>query len=274
MDPWRASCVADPMSRRWLVVVSGLAHLAVAGALFISGVWRIERLEKPKLYLRGLGVMMPEPAPSGGSHVPDPPVIKRKQKPPVIVQPHPDKRDDVKDTRKDDEETGNGSGPGKPDDTGTCLVNCGETKAAAPVCGDGALDASEQCDDGNTASGDGCSAACRLEALPPPPPARPQSVAPNVLKALRISGETQVHPSTSTQSMMMRARDTLVRGSLMVCIAIDGSVAAATLQRSTGYGDYDKALASAVRGWRYQPYRMNGTAVPACSTVTFEYSIR
>ncbi|HSR98884.1 MAG TPA: hypothetical protein VLM79_17625, partial [Kofleriaceae bacterium] len=75
------------MSHRWLVVVSGLAHLAVAGGLFISGVWRIERLEKPKLYLRGLGVMMPEPAPSGGSHIPDPPKIIRKQKPHETVQP-------------------------------------------------------------------------------------------------------------------------------------------------------------------------------------------
>ena len=31
------------------------------------------------------------------------------------------------------------------------------------VCGDGELDASEQCDDGNTADGDGCSATCQTE---------------------------------------------------------------------------------------------------------------
>ncbi len=31
------------------------------------------------------------------------------------------------------------------------------------VCGDGALDADEQCDDGGTADGDGCSATCRTE---------------------------------------------------------------------------------------------------------------
>jgi cysteine-rich repeat protein len=30
-------------------------------------------------------------------------------------------------------------------------------------CGDGALDAGEECDDGNTAAGDGCDAACRVE---------------------------------------------------------------------------------------------------------------
>ncbi len=39
------------------------------------------------------------------------------------------------------------------------------------VCGDGALGSNEQCDDGNVASGDGCSATCHLEGCP----AMPQS---------------------------------------------------------------------------------------------------
>src|SRR5256885_8324921 len=103
MDRRGASCVADPMSHRWLVVVSGWAHLAVAGGLFVSGVWRIERLEKPKLSLRGRGVMMPEPAPSGGSHIPDPPKIIRKHKVHEPVQLVVIKRDEIKDTRKDDD---------------------------------------------------------------------------------------------------------------------------------------------------------------------------
>jgi cysteine-rich repeat protein len=33
-----------------------------------------------------------------------------------------------------------------------------------PTCGDGALAPHEQCDDGNTLSGDGCSAECLIEA--------------------------------------------------------------------------------------------------------------
>jgi cysteine-rich repeat protein len=39
-----------------------------------------------------------------------------------------------------------------------------------PVCGDGNLDAGEQCDDGNNVNGDGCSAECCIEPPPPPPP--------------------------------------------------------------------------------------------------------
>ena len=35
---------------------------------------------------------------------------------------------------------------------------------AAPVCGDGTLDSLEQCDDGNTIPGDGCSSLCQIEA--------------------------------------------------------------------------------------------------------------
>jgi len=34
----------------------------------------------------------------------------------------------------------------------------------APVCGDGEIEGSEQCDDGNTTDGDGCSATCQTEA--------------------------------------------------------------------------------------------------------------
>jgi cysteine-rich repeat protein len=39
-----------------------------------------------------------------------------------------------------------------------------ELTIAPPACGDGRIDAGEQCDDGNTVSGDGCSATCKLEA--------------------------------------------------------------------------------------------------------------
>jgi len=43
-----------------------------------------------------------------------------------------------------------------------------------PVCGDGVLQGTEQCDDGNNIDGDGCSATCEREiVLPPPPPPPP-----------------------------------------------------------------------------------------------------
>ncbi len=48
-----------------------------------------------------------------------------------------------------------------------CTANCGYDPGAcvAPTCGDGIISpsAGEQCDDNNTASGDGCNAACQVE---------------------------------------------------------------------------------------------------------------
>lgn len=42
------------------------------------------------------------------------------------------------------------------------LVICTGT-VAGPMCGDGIVNAAEDCDDGNTTSGDGCSSSCMLE---------------------------------------------------------------------------------------------------------------
>src|SRR3954463_12203806 len=38
----------------------------------------------------------------------------------------------------------------------------GDDDASMP-CGNGAIESGEQCDDGNTASGDGCTASCQVE---------------------------------------------------------------------------------------------------------------
>ena len=43
------------------------------------------------------------------------------------------------------------------------LALAGAPTAAAALCGDGAVAAPEECDDGNAAAGDGCSATCQLE---------------------------------------------------------------------------------------------------------------
>src|SRR5689334_22505767 len=40
-------------------------------------------------------------------------------------------------------------------------------KAIAPTCGNGLLEGGEQCVDGNTIDGDGCSASCTIEVTPP-----------------------------------------------------------------------------------------------------------
>ncbi len=46
-----------------------------------------------------------------------------------------------------------------------CSATC-QTEAVPAVCGNGVVEAGEECDDGNLISGDGCSAACTLEGAP------------------------------------------------------------------------------------------------------------
>jgi cysteine-rich repeat protein len=62
--------------------------------------------------------------------------------------PYNGKDDDCNPDTPDDDLDGDG-----------CDANC----QIEPFCGDGSLDAGEQCDDGNTANGDGCDANCQFE---------------------------------------------------------------------------------------------------------------
>lgn len=48
-------------------------------------------------------------------------------------------------------------------DPALCGASCGSPSSPGPVCGNGVLESGEQCDDGNTQSGDGCSALCTVE---------------------------------------------------------------------------------------------------------------
>jgi cysteine-rich repeat protein len=261
------------MSHRWLIAVSMGAHLAVAGGLFVAGVWRIERMEGRRRF-DGIGVLLPPPAPSGGPVAAKPLDFKPKEKkhpPPVMTQPTT-ATTALATSGAASVTPGPGPGPGTPDDVGKCLENCGESVPVEAVCGNGSLEAGEQCDDGNTLDGDGCSPTCRIEVKPKPKPT--PLIAPNVLQGLRISGETQVHPGSATQQMMMRDGASRVVGTVKLCISIDGGVASAATLVSTKYPDYDAMLLSAVRGWRYRPYTLDDAPVAACSSVTFIYTIK
>jgi cysteine-rich repeat protein len=47
-----------------------------------------------------------------------------------------------------------------------CSASCTIETAPLPECGNGIVEPGEQCDDGNTTRGDGCSASCTTEVLP------------------------------------------------------------------------------------------------------------
>jgi cysteine-rich repeat protein len=58
---------------------------------------------------------------------------------------------------------GSGSTDGSSTGTSSTTDTTGSTTAELPACGDGVQQADEECDDGNTVDGDGCSADCKLE---------------------------------------------------------------------------------------------------------------
>jgi TonB family protein len=259
------------MSHRWLIAVSMTAHLCVAGGLFVAGVWKLERLQADRLHV-DIRPALSIPAPAGGVVGQVPVTIPPKVQITKVTTQPTDKQPPkvIPDQPADGSGGGSGAGSGDPTSTGTCTENCGDAPPKPPVCGDNTLDPGEQCDDGNTANGDGCSATCQREA-PKPTTA---TVAPSVLQGLRVAGTTQVRPSETTQQLMMREGDRKLIGTVKLCIATDGGVQSASILRSTKYDDYDRALLAAVYGWRYQPYSLGGTAIRACSTVTFIYQIQ
>jgi hypothetical protein len=63
-----------------------------------------------------------------------------------------------------------------------------------------------------------------------------------------------------------------VIASLKVCVAVDGTVSKVTLLRSSQYGAYDAKLAAEINNWKYNPFVVNGKAIPVCTAVTFIYS--
>src|SRR5262249_33527684 len=53
--------------------------------------------------------------------------------------------------------------PGFDNDSGFGLIQADAALGLVPVCGNGAVESGERCDDGNTTDGDGCSSSCAIE---------------------------------------------------------------------------------------------------------------
>lgn len=269
------------MTRRWLIGFSLLAHLGLGIAVVVSGLWRIERLDDTSRAALGIAVMTPPAPPPEGGHASGPlPELTPKKKKRIVhdTQPAPRQPEAAPapatttstSAASDGEGEGDGDGEGKargPGITGglPCVLDCDPPTG---VCGDRVVDAGEQCDDGNRAGNDGCSATCLLE---PPPRA---VVSPSVLGALRISGETQIVPPDTVKTTMLRDGRGRTLGTLKVCIDAAGRVASVAVAGSTKYPAYDATLVRAVRAWRYRPHAVDGRPTPACGMVTFVYTIR
>jgi hypothetical protein len=203
-----------------------------------------------------LAVITP-PTPEGGSFSLPKQELPRKVPPKVAVketrQPRPLKQELEITIDKGGSETGTGQGKGKgPGDGPEGGDPCREPGSCEPVAPPPLPEPPK----------------------PPPPPPEIHNVTPQILKGLRLSGVTAIHPPREVFEQMHRNGDLRTSASIKLCLAIDGTVSSIALKQSTKYGAYDEVIVAAVRGWIYKPYTVNGRPVPACGMVTFLYQMK
>jgi len=252
-------------ARRWLVIVSLIAHAAAIGAYVVVGMMRIERLtpDKGRISISMGHQIDPGSGPTPGSKPkppkPEQPPQVKTVKPKVIVQPvdqshisleqSPSTANDTDDSTGDTDDTGGGGGGGGD----PCIGPDCKTGGGDPCVG-------ANC---KTGGGDTKPIVEQVENIPP-----------TVIQSLRLSGDTQIHPSEVALNAMRRDGKTKVLGIVKLCLDTSGRINKVSVLKSTGYPDYDLGLVRGVRTWTYRPHRVNNTPVPVCSTVAFAYLIK
>jgi periplasmic protein TonB len=241
-----------------LVVASLGIHVVIVLGLFVAGFWRLDRLEPGRRSVDLAVSSPPPPAPSGSpAAAPAQPFDKKRRKiarevvQPVRVEPEVTAISTAMSVASGAGDGGGGTGEGAgggsgsdPDGQGSCTGGpCGEGPAMPS---------------------------------PPPPPAvePPRIVSPAVIKGLRVSGDTQIHPPAPVKTAILRDGRSSVTALFRVCIGTAGQITSAARQKSSGYPPYDQALESALWTWRYRPYEVGGRKVSVCGVVTFIYSIQ
>lgn len=242
--------------RRWLVLISATLHLALVFGLFVAGFWKLEQLDRPRLSVALAQPLPPPPAPAGGASPTTAPKLtpktpKRIAKEPTQPEPKPVEAAKPVETTTTGGGEGSGEGSGKgsgdPLSTGDCTLDCG------PGDGSGSAAPKKKDDEVKT-----------------PPPLVP----PDVIRGMRLSGETQVHPPEVEQTAMLRDGKEKVIAVFQTCVNEAGGVGMVKMLKSTGYTGYDQALSQALTGWHYKPYKIGDRAVTVCGIVTFVYQIK
>jgi len=254
--------------RRWVgVVVTGsvLAHLVVVIAVMVAGMWKVEKNPykgNGDILVRTFHAGVAAPPPLGSKQ------IKKKQKKQLIKKRLVKNRQPTKQraSLKIEQSDGGGEGPGRPDGkiggTGddpnaevTSLTAC----KPGDICGKGIPNVPSV----DVITCPGPHPSCK--------PKRTKIVAANMISGSRISGTSRILPPDAIKARIANEDKTQVVGAVLMCLSSTGGVSKAKMVRSTGYNAYDQKILHNVRRWRYRPYKVNGTAVPVCTSITFVY---
>jgi hypothetical protein len=237
-----------------LIVTSIGFHLVVVAGFFVAGLWKLERLDDER---RPVDIALsppPPPAPSGSPAAAPAEAFKKKPRTvtKALVQPtviDPETRPASTSSTRDATGTG-GTGSGAGSGSGTDPIGTGT--CTEPPCGNGELPAEKK----------------------DPPKAEAVIVPPTVIKGLRTSGETQIHPPATVKTAILRDGRSKVVATFRLCVGIGGEVASTAVLKSSGYAGYDAAIDAGLRGWRYRAYEIGGRKVPVCGAVTFIYTMQ
>ncbi|MGC1549750.1 MAG: energy transducer TonB, partial [Rhodanobacter sp.] len=101
---------------------------------------------------------------------------------------------------------------------------------------------------------------------PPAPPAPPQ----DITASQDLSYNNQIKPSYPPQALRQRHEGTVT---LLVLVAIDGSVKDVKVEQSSGYRELDRAAMDAVRRWRFNAETKNGKKVEGYARVPVNFSL-
>ncbi|HLU64838.1 MAG TPA: energy transducer TonB [Kofleriaceae bacterium] len=231
---------------KWVSILIGLSiilHAGAGGALVIRSFWVIEKLDPPDTELALAAPPPPPPPPPAGSSKPKTEVKKSVKKVKETVQPDQNKKPEPEESAEDSSDEGVEGGV--------------EGGVAGGVVG-GVLGGVE----GGVLGGVG--------EAPPPKVEEPKIVPQQAIEASRISGEKNIQPPNDVATQISRSGKDAV-GVVKMCLSAGGSVSKLQVLKSTGYPSYDNRIKSKMREWKYKPFRVNGKAVPVCTSVTFIY---
>ena len=89
-----------------------------------------------------------------------------------------------------------------------------------------------------------------------------------ILEQHRIQGKQPRLPQ-SVKVLMIKQNRSKVITVVKMCLTAGGTVQTLSMIKSSGYAKYDAVVETAMRQWKYRPFRVNGRAVPVCTSVTF-----
>ncbi len=148
-----------------------------------------------------------------------------------------------------------------------------KTKCVGPDCDSRPACVGDDCDKDPPCVGDQCGGgggSAKPDAGPPPAPV---VISQTMIKGHLVAGSEQIHAPAAVLREMDADGKKSVRTVIDLCLDRNGEPSSVEIHKSSGYPALDEAILAGVREWRYQPYLVEGEAVPVCSKVSFTHVV-